>query len=321
MFSYNYNEDCGYIPIHLNAVFKSKYVSFSVDLIDDTLASETYGFIKKQTHKYIILDLSRIKSAHSRVFEEYNDLANDNKHLIFCYVDDTLKGHLLHTIKNVLVEGNVLFTSEDARNYFAQTLDAGERFDANLKKQIDGILANHLLSTAIAKDIFLDSSNIYSNMYVDIKQLFYEPVIYLLAVYRLCKLIIEVIDRDQFDGFICASNNGSVLATALSVLLNKKAIYLMNLGPHLTIMDREVIDNIQSSKRYIFIYDFICLGTELKLVKTIVTFKGAFIQGSFGVAKHHLPSRKQPQRKYDATLHALVSINDEYNFNYTVSIQ
>ena len=157
-------------------------------------------------------------------------------------------------------------------------------------------------------------------MYVDIKQLFYVPEIYLLGIYRLCKLISEQKSKDEYDGFVCASNNGSVLATALSILLNKKAVYLMNLGPHLTIMDREAIDNIEERKRYLFIFDFMCLGTELKLVKTIVTFKGAQIEGSFGIAKHHLPSRTQPVRLYEHSLHAVLSINDEFDYKYNISI-
>lgn len=320
MYIYQLDNSIQYIPVHLNAVFKSKYLSFSYDLIDEALAAEMYDNIKSSDDKFFLLDLSRIKAAHSRVFEEYAKLAGENKHLIFVHVDDILRGHLNQTIKNVVNEDTSVFTTIEARDFYLKFFETSPGPELNLQKQVTSVIAKHLLNTATKKDVFLDSSNIYSNMYVDIKQLFYEPKTFILSIYLLCNKISEYATIKHFDGFICASNNGSVIATSLSLLLNKASLHLMNLGPHLTIMDREIIDKICKDKVYLFIYDFICLGTELKLVKTLATLRGAKVNASFGIASHKLPSRVDPPRRYDTNISSLFSINDDFDFNYTVSI-
>lgn len=320
MYIYQLDNFIQYIPVHLNAIFKSKYMSFSYDLIDEALASQMYEAIKSSANKFFLIDLSRIKAAHSRVFEEYSKFAVEDKHLIFIHADDTIRGHLNHTIQKVLIEDSVVFTSDEARDFYHNHFDMSPGPKLNLQKQITSVIAKHLLDTSTKKEVFLDSSNVYSNMYVDIKQLFYEPRVYLLAIYLLCEKITEERSGEHYDGFICASNNGSVIATSLSLLLNKASLHLMNLGPHLTIMDREIIDKICEHNKYLFIFDFVCLGTELKLVKTLATLRGAKVEASFGIADYLLPSRVSLPRCYDSSVRPLFSINSDFDFNYSVSI-
>ena len=317
MYVYELQIAASYIPVHLNAIFSSKYMSFSYDLIDESLAGRMLEHIKLSSSTFFILDLTRIKTAHSRVFEDFSKLSLGNKHVIFINADDTLLGHLSQTIPDTICEDTTVFLTEEGRDHFYKEEGSSK---TSIDKLINGIIANYLLETSTSKDVFLDSSNVYSNMYVDIKQLFYEPNIYLLAIYLLCKKIADQFHREHYDGFICASNNGSVLATSLSLLLNKPCVHLMNLGPHLTIMDREIIDKIAEKKTYLFIYDFICLGTELKLVKTLATLRGAKVAASFGIANHLLPSRQEPPRRYEPFVFSLFTINEDFNFNYQVSI-
>jgi len=311
---YQYNEDCSYIPVHMNAIFNSKWLSFEIDLVDEVIGSMFIEYIRNVKSEYIIIDLDKMKTAHSRVFEEYSGLSGEGKNLVFVNADDTLLSHITGTITGVIFEDGVLFSTRQGQEYYDKVLNVNHNFSDQLKYNLGKITADYLKNHSLKKDIFLESSNIYSNMYVDVKQLFNNAPIYLLTVYRLCKLIDTQLNKNEYDGFICASNNGSVLSTMLTLMLNKKSTYIMNLGPHLTIMDKETIDKIKVNGKYAFIFDFVCLGTELKLVKTVVSLQGAKVVGMFGVAKHH------PERKYDPTLNALVSVNDDYDFGYIVSI-
>ncbi|WP_136524327.1 hypothetical protein [Geomonas ferrireducens] len=319
MYSFKFNEETVYVPVHMNATFKSKYLSFSVDLIDDTLASDILRSITNSTAKYFLVDLTNVNAAHSRVFEPFSQIRNLGKNLIFCGADEKISGHIAKALSITIVGNGFLFSTKEAEVYFETVVKGKVDFKQKLDRFVKSVTAEFLLTTARRTSTFLDSSNVYSNMYIDIKQMFCNTPVYFLTLYLLCRLLTREKNLDQYDGFICASNNGSVISTALTILIGKPTIYLMNLGPHLTIMDREVIGKIKEGGRYLFVYDFLCLGTELKLVKTVVALQGATIEGSFGIAKLFLPSNPSSPRKYDTTNHSVISINEEFEFNYEVS--
>lgn len=139
----------------------------------------------------------------------------------------------------------------------------------------------------------LDSSGVYCNMYVDAKRLFLEPDKYLFIVYQMIKEIKGY--EEKVDALICASRNGANLAALIGWLLNIKVVYCENLGPRFALFTEGVRKEIRERKRYFFIFDFMCLGTELKVLNTIIGIKGAELVGGMGVANYMDIHEKEPK--------------------------
>lgn len=139
----------------------------------------------------------------------------------------------------------------------------------------------------------LDSSGVYCNMYVNAKLLFAEPDMYLFIMYQMLKEVERY--KENIDALICASRNGANLATLIGWLLNIKVVYCENLGPRFALFTEVVRKEIRKRKRYFFIFDFMCLGTELKVLNTIIGIKGARLVGGIGIANYIDIQREEPQ--------------------------
>jgi adenine/guanine phosphoribosyltransferase-like PRPP-binding protein len=121
------------------------------------------------------------------------------------------------------------------------------------------------------KETFLYSSNVYANRYFDLKLIFKYPDLFCLIVYEMVRRIGRHYRNDysKFDAFICASVNGACLANAVSVLIRKPVVFLRNVGPRMNVVDENITKRILREKRYVFIYDFLCIGTEFRRIEML----------------------------------------------------
>ena len=46
------------------------------------------------------------------------------------------------------------------------------------------------------------------------------------------------------------------------------------------------VENIKQGKRYLYIFDFMCTGTELKIVSALVNSKKGVIKGAVGISRY-----------------------------------
>lgn len=81
------------------------------------------------------------------------------------------------------------------------------------------------------------------------------------------------------------SNNGAILANILADIFDKPVLYLLNLGPKIAIKDNEIRSEIKKGNRYIYIYDFLCLGNEYKLLDMLLKINGAKLVNGMGIAQ------------------------------------
>jgi hypothetical protein len=131
-----------------------------------------------------------------------------------------------------------------------------------------------------------------------------------LVIYDLCCNITEFFP--QTNAILCVSNNGAALSAVIGKMLRKPVIYLMNLGPHITLKDAKVIDKISRGSKLVFVYDFICLGTEFKIARMVARIRGAEVLGGTGVACH----KEVPT----VANYPFMRINTDYDFGYKLSI-
>ncbi len=319
IYSYEIDKNCEYIPIHLNVVFNSKTLDFFKDILICEISERIYEKIKTIGKKFIVVDFDKIYSLDSRIFNIYVNLIESGYNFIFVNLselcmsilnDDDLNGYVEKKggIENCLFSKGLSFTNNQQYIEYCKT----EKIDNFIKK----LIADYLYENSDKKQQQLESTLVVANMYIDVKSIFVKPDIYVYVIYIICSLIKKSYDMKDIDYFISSSNNGAMLSLLVGQLLNKKVVNFVNLGPHLSLYNKDIINELVREKKYLLIYDFICMGTEVKLAKTILELKEAHLVGAVGISSYLRPNLKI---KIDQIFH----INDDEvkNFGYSVEVR
>ena len=69
-------------------------------------------------------------------------------------------------------------------------------------------------------------------------------------------------------------------------MLDKKVIHCPNIGPKFSLALHLVEGKIRKDKKYAYIFDFMCIGTEAKLLNALLSFGGGNLVCGFGVANY-----------------------------------
>jgi orotate phosphoribosyltransferase len=150
------------------------------------------------------------------------------------------------------------------------------------------------ISSAEDAPYYLDSSNVYLSKYVNIKKLFNDPDGFKLFIYELALRIYENdkytnADGHAFDFLVASSRCGAAIAACLSPMIDKPYIFFNTVGPKYAIENAHTLSKATENRRYLYIYDFICLGTEYRLTKSIIEAHGGRLIGGVGVASYATP--------------------------------
>lgn len=124
---------------------------------------------------------------------------------------------------------------------------------------------------------YLVSSGIYSNMQINLKNLFMDVDNLPYVLYLLWKRVYN----EQFDAIIATSKNGVAFASILGEIIGCKVLYF-NIGQ----MFEETYNcspRIEQGNRYLHIYDMICLGSETKVLNALVSAQGGNVYKSVGI--------------------------------------
>jgi|GEM_PF-1218925 len=244
-----------------------------------------YDYIQGKEDKEItiIIDMNNIVFYPSRAFEKFMDLKENR--IIFWRVADLskkLKNDLSdYYLENIDSNGNILLFS----NIFTK-----EEFFREIQSSLADIYINECaeIVSRITKNHDAEkpqeSSGIYSNSYVHIKDLFTKPYDYNYIIFELLSLINSL--NIQFDALVSTSRNGAVIANILGWLLEKKVVHCTSLGPKYAIEVNTVNKEIRKGKKYLYIFDFICLGTEIKVLNALLDIKEAELVGGVGIANY-----------------------------------
>ncbi len=134
------------------------------------------------------------------------------------------------------------------------------------------------------KMIHLESSGLYSNCYVDVKRLFLDVENYYYIIFSLAEIVFNRIGH--VDALVSSSKNGAIIANILGGLLDVKEVHLIGVGPKYSMELGDTIDCIKQGKKYAYIFDFMCTGTELKIVSALINSKKAYLTYAAGIAKY-----------------------------------
>lgn len=153
----------------------------------------------------------------------------------------------------------------------------------------------------------LSSSNIYTNHYVDVKRLFMQPENLNIILYYMAKRLAP--KKLEYDAIVSTSKNGAVLSTLVGQLLNKDVVHCVNVGPQFALPIQAVEETFQKHKRYIYVCDFICLGTEVKLLHALMTSRQAIFVGGVGIA-NYIPLCNEDLKKAHSPLASVSCLVD-----------
>lgn len=145
------------------------------------------------------------------------------------------------------------------------------------------------------KDVYtLESSGLYSNCYLSVKKLFREVEMFYFTIFSMAQRVSEL---PKFDAFVTSSKNGAIIATILGDILNIKEIHLIGIGPKYSMELENSVDSIKQGKRYVYIFDFMCTGTELKIVSALISSKKGILKGAIGISRYKADINLALQRK------------------------
>lgn len=169
------------------------------------------------------------------------------------------------------------------------------------RKEMEIIYSKMLMNSENAYK--LESSGLYSNCYFSVKNLFREVDELYYIIFCLARKIAEI---PKFDAFVTSSKNGAILAAILGDLLKIKEIHLLGVGPKYSMELGDSVDCIKEGKRYLYVFDFMCTGTELKIVSALINSKKAKLKGAVGISRY----KKEIDLFIDNGINVLVEAKD-----------
>lgn len=284
---YNFNS-IHYLPIHLNII---RDTDFQADIISPNVVHAIFNYFKQNEKSDLyFIDFNRISSGGKSFSEEMAKFNDYNIALINLNDSSGLYSKISENeCKDLFKKSDIGLLTENFQDRFEGkkdvphfNLDSINNWFANNKKQeIVRFYRNNIKT--LEEFTFLASSGVYANMYFNIKDLFYKPKLFSLVTYLLCEKLNDI--QDEYI-LISASNTGGALANVLGKLMKKDVCFLRNLGPKASVKDRHLFDNITYDESYVFIYDFLCLGSELRLTEMLLKLKQSRIINAFGVADY-----------------------------------
>lgn len=150
--------------------------------------------------------------------------------------------------------------------------------------------------------LLLESANIYANEYIFVKDLFLYPNIlnfFLFELYRKIRKYVKEKLENKLENvvLIATSMTGTMLVSALLryfyIFDEKCGIanqFLLHFGPLFNIESKGLtLNELNKKKDYIYVYDFMCEGTEWRFLKNHLQAHDIELKASFGVAIYDRP--------------------------------
>lgn len=252
---------------------KSQYIS---ETVFEYLYQEINEYEKEM---FIAVDMSNISSYPMHIFSKINC---DNANVFFFNIDEeNIILRMKEDLPHLAWPNRTTAVFSMKRWSEIEKMLQKECKNSRKSKQAE-IMRKTMLSQD--KEVYkLESSGLYSNCYLSVKKLFREVEEFYFIIFSLAQKISEL---PKFDAFVTSSKNGAIIATILGDVLNIKEIHLIGIGPKYSMELDGSVESIKQGKRYVYIFDFMCTGTELKIVSALINSKKGILKGAVGISRY-----------------------------------
>lgn len=276
------------IPVDFNVFYNTakiykKNIRYSREYtITESFFEEMLWYISEVSNEKVFIDMENIVSYPTRLFSKLQKYIN--KIVIYNLKNEKIRQMLSEDLEELRwTEDRQAACGKDnscdIRNEIKQyCLSSRKREVIRIVKAI--------VNCEEEETQFLASSGLYSNCYVDVKKLFYNMKEYYYVIFSLAKKIHNKMSQEPIDAFVSSSKNGAIIANILGGLLNVKEVHLIGVGPKYSMELGDSIECIKSGKKYAYIFDFMCTGTEYKIVSALINSKKAYLAYAIGIAKY-----------------------------------
>lgn len=289
------NDNISIIPMDFNVFFCSakkykKSIRYSKEcVVSEMFFDELEIFLSECNKENISIDMKNVVSCPKHLFRRLNMY---NEKIIFFNVEsEKIKQLLIEELEKLTWVSDTVACYCDRDNYMVERLINLECIDARKKEEYR--IIKSIINYKDGHIHLLDSSGLYSNCYIDVKKLFINVEKYYFIIFSLAEQLYNF--GGHIDAFISSSKNGAILANILGGLLDVKEVHLIGVGPKYSMELGDSVECIKKGKRYVYIFDFMCTGTELKIVSALINSKKAYLPYAAGIAKY----------KKDADFHLL----------------
>jgi len=161
----------------------------------------------------------------------------------------------------------------------------------------------------------LCSSQVYTDKYIDIKKCIESIQCFPFMIYTLARKLIdsgfitEELIRFRKLSLFCHTLNGSYIASLLGYLLGIDILFYDHIGPKNKLYRTYLENKIQKDINYIVVADVICLGSELRSVRTLLEYEGA----KFKVAASIVNIATTTNVRIKRQVCSVIEISKDYN--------
>ena len=296
------------IPLSFNIFYRESlkdktHISFSREFsIDNEILEELQKLIiENESKKIIALNMERVNYPGKML----EDLRNIKQCVIFYNVHgDILRKKMRENLPSLnwnqdkvicILNGEI--SDNILESYNTDFKSANQKLYSKILNDVKDLCE-------YGKPLLLDSSGLYSNMYITVKRLFLNPMSYYFVLYGMA---LDAEKFGEFDSLISSSKNGAILANLLGNMLNKKVVHIHGVGPKYSMKFGNIQNEIKRGKTYVYVFDFICTGTELKIISALINANDAYLKGGIGFAKYDSYDR---QNSFILNVNCLVTTNE-----------
>ncbi len=229
--------------------------------------------------KYLGIDLANIVSYPMRLFSK---LPIQGKKVFFYNVtESTLRARMEEDLSNLVwIREDVACCDSRQKTEIEHIID-----DECSNARHDNIarIVNEVMFENTDVPYRLASSGMFSNCYLSAKKLFTEVEDFYAILFAMAGLVDQL---QGVDALVTSSKNGAIIATILGDLLQIKEVHLLGVGPKYSMELEDSVECLKEGKRYLYIFDFLCTGAELKVVSALINSKKAILRGAVGISRY-----------------------------------
>lgn len=278
-----YNEFCN----DIESLIQPKEYAGAIEIeriIDSSTFENIVAYCNKDKKILYVIDMRDIISYENKIFKKLLECTNAK--IIIINIQNSLFESIKEDLNNEYIEidNKTLCSRDDLKNIYEKLCDEIYNIYHNETIAIVHWMKQNVTQEKLRDIKPLDSSGVYCNMYINAKRLFIDPDKYCFVIYQMISMIIK--SGCKFDALVSASRNGANIASVIGWLLNKKVIHCTSLGPKFSLGASSGYKDVRKNKKYIYIFDFMCLGTEAKLLNALLSYKGASLVEGYGIANY-----------------------------------